>query len=143
MAKLKLGSTAKTSQTKSTVLLYGESGSGKTTWASTWTNPVFVVPTIGLGELRSLSDQDFPVISFDSFKEMQEQLHLLGKTVLRGDLICDTLIIDNLTTIQFMLQNDLKETSGKQKLEWEEWGKYTNILNDMLYTMHKARPNII
>ena len=143
MTKLKLGSTSKSGHTKSTVLLYGESGSGKTTWASTWPNPVFVVPTIGLGELQSLSDQDFPVITFESFKEMQEQLNLLGKAVLKDDLLCDTLVIDNLTTIQFMLQSDLKETSGKQKLEWDEWGKYTNILNEMLYTMHKAPPNII
>ena len=141
--KLNLGSTSDFKDSKVSVLLFGESGAGKTTWASTWPNPVFLVPTIAETEMVALAHMDLPMILFDSLNEMTSQVKLLGEAIQRGELVCDTLVIDNLTAIQLMLQQDLKKSSGKTKLEFDEWNIYTATFQSLLTELHKLPPHVI
>ena len=145
---LNLKSTQDFSGEKVSVLLYGEPGAGKTTWASTWPNPVFLVPTIAETEMVALAHMDLPVIMFDTIEELEEQMGLLGKAIDSGDLVCDTLVIDNLTAIQLMIQQDLGisadiDIEKKDAYKFKRWSVYTSIFQRMLTGLHKLSPHII
>lgn len=141
--KLNLRSTKDFADSKVSLLLYGAPGAGKTTFAASWPNPVFFVPQSAETEMHALTHMDLPVVGFDSLEGMSDQVKALGKAIEAGDILCDTLVIDNLTAIQLMLQQDLKNTSGKVKLEFDEWSIYTDAFQKLLLEMHKLPPHII
>lgn len=143
MAELILTSTAAASSQKATVLLYGDNGSGKTTFASTWPNPVFLVPSISLNEMKSLTKSDFPVVPFDNLRQLDEQVNALGQSILAGKLRCNTIVVDNLTAMQTAIEDEMKRTSGKAKLEWEEWGRFTSVFARLLSALHQLPPHIL
>jgi|GEM_PF-4183191 len=140
---LQLSSTNESASQKTTVLLYGDNGSGKTEFASTWPNPVFLVPTISQNEMKTLSKHDFKVALFKDLKELHQQVNDLGKAILKGELRCNTIVVDNLTAMQTALEEELKTSSGKGKLEWEEWGKFASVFTKLLDALHKLPPHII
>lgn len=140
---LQISYTSEASSQKSTILLYGANGSGKTTFAATWPNPVFLVPWISRNEMKSLASSSFPVVYFKDLKELKAQVNALGKAVLDGSLKCDTIIVDNLTAIQTALEEELKSASGKSKLEWEEWGRFASVFTSLLDSLHKLPPHVI
>lgn len=140
---LKLSYTDEAASQKSTVLLYGDNGSGKTTFASTWPNPVFLVPALSMNEMKSLVKHKFPIVSFDSLKELKEQVNELGKAILKGDIRCDTIVVDNLTAIQMALEEELKRTGRRDKLEWDDWGKFLSVFKNLLESLHKLPPHIV
>ncbi len=137
---LHISSTKEASSPRATVLLYGDNGSGKTTFASTWPNPVFLVPWISRGEMKSLSDDDFPVIYFDSLKE---QTKLLCRAVLTGEMRCNTIVVDNLTAIQMALEEEIKRTGNRDKMNWDDWGKFLSVFQNLLASLHKLPPHVI
>lgn len=143
MGILQLNSTNEAKSSKATVLLYGDNGSGKTAFASTWPDPVFLVPYVARNEMKTLAKHNFPVVYFDDLKELKAQVNLLGKEILSGKLRCGTIVVDNLTAIQMALEEELKTSSGKDKLEWSEWGKFTSVFAGLLSSLHKLPPHII
>lgn len=140
---LELASTSGAAAQKVTALVYGNNGTGKTTFASTWPNPVFLVPWLSRGEMKTLAKQDFPVIYFKNLRELNEQTSALCKAVDNKELVCDTIVVDNLTAMQIALKEELKATSGKAKLEWEDWDKLTSTFMRLLESLHKLPPHII
>ena len=140
---LQLSSTDESVSQKTTVLLYGDNGSGKTEFASTWPNPVFLVPWISRNEMKTLSKHKFPVALFKNLSEMHQQVNDLGNDILKGKLRCDTIVVDNLTAMQTALEEELKVSSGKGRLEWEEWGKFASVFTKLLDALHKLPPHVI
>jgi len=132
MAVLKMMSTMDVPAERATILLYGDNGSGKTTFAATWPNPVFLVPAIAVNELRALKDFDLPVIPFAGTKDLEEQVTALGKEILGGRLRCSTLVVDNLTAFQLMVEEELKVTANKDKLDFSEWGVFTTLFKRLM-----------
>lgn len=107
------------------VMLYGENGSGKTHFAGTWPHPIFLVPWIARGEMRTWADTDLPVIFFESMADLSEQLILLKKAMDRKNVTCKTIVLDNLTTTQLVFEAEIKEENNIEKLEYAHWAKYT------------------
>lgn len=143
MAQLKLTSTLKVQQEKATILLYGDNGSGKTTFAATWPNPVFLVPGLALNEMRSLDGEDIPVVVFDSMSDLDGQVNALGKDILAGKVICNTLVVDNLTAFQLMVEEELKTSTNKDKLEFNEWGIFTTLFQRLMKALHKLPCHVL
>jgi len=138
MAKLKLKSTMDIAEDNNyTVLLYGEAGSGKTTFAHTWPAPVFLVPEMAENEMKSICDQDLPVVVFADMDDFYEQVKSLKKAIHKGQLLCRTLVVDNLTTIQQQFEDEIKQARGLDKLDWEEWGKFTSYFMKIKNELHK------
>ena len=140
---LQLTTTDESVSQKTTILLYGDNGTGKTTLAATWPNPVFLVPSICRNEMKSLSRHQFFVALFSNLKELHQQVNDLGRDIMAGKLACGTIVVDNLTGMQTALEEELKATSGKAKLDWEEWGKFASVFTKLLDSLHKLPPHII
>lgn len=132
---------SKTSELKNelfyNVLIYGATGAGKTSFAATFPNPVFLVPEIARGEMRTLSGYDLPVIFFKSMNDLKEQLECLGRSIEKGHVSCKTLVLDNLTITQLLFEDDIKRDFGVDKLEWEHWGKFTSFFVRLMTTIKK------
>ena len=145
MAKSKLNLTTTTAckSEYSTVLLYGDNGSGKTTFAGTWPNPVFLVPGLALNEMRTLEDYNLPVVTFDTIAELRTQITAITKAIHREELICDTLVVDNLTAMQLLVEEQLKADANKVKLEWEEWGQFSSLFSLLMKELHSLPCNVI
>jgi hypothetical protein len=125
------------------VLLYGTNGSGKTRFASTWPFPIFFTPLMAQNELRSIISTHVRAILFDSMLEAREQTVALGEAMKAGKIQCKTIVIDNLTTIQTLFEIEVKNKSGHDKMEWEDWGRFTNYFVDWMTIMHRWPVNII
>jgi hypothetical protein len=145
MAKtsLKLSHTDKLDLVGTKVLLYGTNGSGKTHFAATWPFPVFFTPVMAANELRTISNQNIPVVLFDTMAELKEQTSALGEAMKRNEVKCKTIIVDNLTTIQTLFEVEIKAKSGKDKLEWEDWGKFTTFFVEWMTLLHRWPVNVI
>lgn len=140
---LNLSSTKDSAGGKATVLLYGDNGSGKTTFAATWPYPVFLVPEFAANEMKSLSEMDLPVILFENRKHLKAQVEELGDAVKKGNLRCDTLIVDNLTAMQLVVQEELKKEADVDKMKFDEWNKFTAVFKGLLTSLHKMPPHVI
>lgn len=140
---LQLSSTKDSTTQKTTVLLYGENGSGKTTFAATWPNPVFLVPEFAANEMKSLSGYDLPVLYFENRKHLKAQVEGVGREVAAGNILCNTFVVDNLTAGQLILQEELKEAANVEKMRYDEWDKLAAISKTIMLSLHKMPPHVI
>jgi hypothetical protein len=102
----KIGKTSDHASRKVTVLLYGQNGTGKTYFASTFPHPVFLVPAIASNEMKTIAGFDLPVMTFESMDDFKLGLTELGKQVKAKKLDCKTVVVDNcfgfpLTTVTY------------------------------------------
>jgi len=118
------------------VLLYGTNGSGKTHFSSTWPKPLFIVPVIGLNELKTIEDYDLPYVTFNSIDDLKGKVKELGGMLQKDPDLFKTLVFDSLTTTQTMFETELKERSRVDKMEWEDWGKFTTTFVGLLTSLH-------
>ena len=125
-------------------LLYGPNGGGKTRFASTFPNPYFLVTELSANEMKTLADEDIPIITFSNITGMAKQVEEFAALVQRGDLPdCNTLVIDNLTSIQLLVEQELKEAGKRTKLEWDDWGKFTSLFTKMMSELNGLPIHVI
>lgn len=142
MAKkaLKLQSPQEAVQGKLSILLYGPPGSGKSTFASTFPGPYYIVPSIASSELRTLEGLGFEnnVVLFESINELADQVMALAQEIKAGNLPdCHTIVFDNLTSAQLMAEQELLEKkAGKNQLEWEDWNTLSKLWKTLLAILH-------
>jgi len=136
---LKLASAQDVTPLKSTLLLYGPPGSGKTTFASTFPGPYFLVPSISANEMKALTNSGLEnnIVVFKDITEMVTQIKAFVKSVKAGELPdCHSVVFDNLTSAQMLAEQELLEKTGKQKLEWAEWAEFSKLWKGLLYELH-------
>lgn len=75
-------------------MFYGESGTGKTVFASTWPNPVFLNADDGLASVR-LPVADIPISDWNTLYEVTEYL-------VEGNHPYQTIVVDSLNEIQHL-----------------------------------------
>ena len=144
--KLKLSSVDDVAPKKSTIILYGDAASGKSTFASTFPGPYFIVPAISANEMKVLkgSGLENNIVVFDTITEMYEQVQVLAETIKQGKLPdCHTIVFDNLTSAQTLAEQELREKSTGDSPGWKEWGEFSNLWKSMLYILHQLPVHII
>jgi len=156
MARLKTQSSS-----KFVILLWGPAMSGKTVLASQFPNPYFIDLDGQMGSVRALSnkykmDFDFPVINIDSsptededfialcgdrfakmnaWKKTKKLVEKLSQTLDENS----TLVLDNLSRASEYLLDEIKERTGRQQLQIQDWGTFVDemkILVDYLHTRY-------
>lgn len=152
MSKLQLGSTSELMKnTDCRIFLYGENRSGKTRFTSTWPRPLYIVPELGMSEMKTVADSDFPLVSFSSMDDCYQQVLEVAKLVRAGKhiggYIPRTIIFDNLSTAQVMFERELKtddETDEvKDTLTWEDWGKQKSLITSIFSLLHSCPAHVI
>lgn len=126
------------------VLLYGKNGGGKTHFAATWPDPVFIVPQMARSEVRTIGhDDQVQVLLFESIVDMKNQIVELGKAIEKGRVPCRTIVFDNLTTTQMLFEDELKAAKNIDKLEWDDWSKFKTIFSQLMTSLHSWPVHVI
>lgn len=123
------------------VFLYGDNRSGKTHFAGTWPNPVFIVPKIGLNEMKTLKGQDIAVIPFAGLEDCEKQISDLVKEIKSGSkrlpYVPKTLVFDNLTTANQLWLEELEDTtSDERKVQRNKWGLMRSYVVAFMRMLH-------
>lgn len=92
------------------VTLVGEGGSGKTSLAATFPNPVFIRTEDGMLSLGENAPMAFPVAT--SSEEVAEQIRALG----REDHDFKTLVIDSISKLHTIIEKEITEADGSRSI---------------------------
>lgn len=102
------------------VLVYGTSGSGKTYFASTFPDPVFIDLEGGLGTTKTkpLRIPKDPKRVVDNFPELVETGTMLSESLKGGKAPFKTVVIDSLSEmVEIVLRNILSEFDANRQYE--------------------------
>lgn len=128
-------------------LIYGDNRTGKTHFCGTWPRPLWLVPEVGAGELRTVGRYDFPVVYFNTMQNARDQIREIfelieaGKPI--GGYVPRTLVIDNLTTAQMSWEEDLKRERDKVKLDWADWGAIKSTILTFMVNLQKLPCHVL
>ena len=102
------------------IVLYGGAGVGKTTWAATTKNPIFILTEDGMGKVEA---PHFPLAT--SFDKVIENL----KTLLNEDHNYSTVVIDSIDWLEPLIWNKACEDNNWRSIEQPGYGKgYVEVL---------------
>jgi len=140
------------------VLLYGPSGTGKTTLASTFPNPVFVDLDDGM---LSLEGQDITYYTLNShpssdpdlIKMIGEKLAIsddaYAKSVEVIEQLCntftekDTLVIDSITFLNDYALATVLASENQKKPRIQDWGAAQKLIESIVSNINFADCNIV
>ena len=122
--------------------LYGPSGTGKTTLASTYPKPMLYFNILDNGT-DSISDvEGIDVVDITTAEELREQVLWCVKQANKGKLMYKTIVTDTLTQLQGILVKEMGEkkklkASGKRAgdfgtLTKQDWGQIAGELKDFI-----------
>ena len=121
----------------SSAALYGRSGTGKTTLASTWPKPILYLNILDNGE-ESISDvENLDVVDIETSDDLLEQILWLAKKAGKGTLAYKTIILDTMTQLQGIFVREMGDSKklpkGKRagdfgSLTRQDWGKIAGDL---------------
>ena len=123
------------------IFLYGGNRSGKTHFAGTFPNPVFIVPKISLNELKTVSDQEIIVVPFTGMQDCLEQITGLVEAIRKKPHTLaytpKTIVFDNLTTANQLWLDELEEASGdERKVPRNKWGLMRSYVVAYMRLLH-------
>lgn len=136
---MKIQSTKTTKNKFLNILVYGESGYGKTVFGSTAPDPLFLSAESGLLSLNRMGSFDF--IEIKNFKDMIDAYNFLA--VEKHSY--KTIIIDSLTEIQTQCMDAILDEKQKNKdeISFNDWGKLLNRMVDMVRKFRDLPCNLI
>lgn len=123
-----------------TCCLYGESRSGKTEFAATWPNPIFISDgteggyiTIRRMDKSKFFDQPPKVIEVFTTQDIYAAVTLIEDTAKKTPGKYATVVIDSLSFIQDLVLDELASTRDK----WEMYGKLKDIVRRLMIRIHQ------
>ena len=117
------------------VLIYGKSGTGKTTFASTFPKPYVFDFDGGMLSQRS-KDVDFD--TYDTWNGVLSKLEELER-----EKKYETLVLDSVTTMQEYMMKQILTLTRKPRGTQYEWGILVLDLKDLFLRLSKMAPNIV
>ncbi len=108
---------------KVNMLLYGPPGSGKTTIAGTFPNPIYLNIEAGV---NTLMGQDIDFVDINEWEEVKE----VYNSLISGELKYESVIIDSVT--ELMKKRGLEIQGSRQSLRIQDWGILIREIEDMM-----------
>lgn len=139
--------TLNTDNMKLKVLVYGGSGTGKTTFSATFPKPFIFDFDGGLLSVRGRDIEYETYVdksmlrpdAFERFSTKLEELHGMAS------LPYQTVVLDSITTMQEAVLRSIQSTNrtlGKQTT-LQEWGMLVGKMEDILYRINSLNVNIV
>lgn len=138
---------------KTTAALYGRSGTGKTTLASTWPKPILYLNILDDGDDSIKDVEGIDVVDITTGEKLQEQILWLAKKANRGKLVYKTIIIDTMSQLQTILVNEMgvnkKLAKGKKRpgdfgtLTKQDWGQIAGDLKAVIMDIRALPVNSV
>jgi hypothetical protein len=142
--------TLSTDNMKLKVLVYGGSGTGKTTFASTFPKPFFFDFDGGMLSVRGKDVEyesyvDKSMLCPDAYNRFSSQLDNMSSALAGGHLPFQTVVLDSITTLQEAMLRDIQKTNktlGKQTT-LQEWGILVGKMEDILYRITSLNVHMV
>jgi hypothetical protein len=112
-------------------IVFGGYGTGKTKFCGTWPNPFFLAAEDGM---MTLKDTEIPFIGLDADKAIYSTvLDILAMASNKQGVFenVDTFVIDSMSKLNRLMIDEIKEESGGDKFEFDEWGKLRSRMNKL------------
>ena len=151
MKKLTVTTTKKAASSQyQKLFLYGLPGSGKTHFAGTFPLPLFISSKATVSELQTHSDQEISVVTFTTVQDFVDTIQAVYETMMAGkpigDYIPKTIIIDNITEIQNLIQHEMlhddetkkgNQAHGQKVMSDRDWGVLRDVLMHARVQLYK------
>lgn len=132
---------------RASIMLYGEPGTGKTWFCGTAPKPHFLCSEEGIVGLRIAGIKG----GFTTFKDYNDFLVALGdlenNDVLHKVEPFDTLCLDSLTELSYVIYNEVKRITGQNVLRIQDWGLVTDktrmCVNQLLGFKRQGKAHVI
>ena len=142
--------TLTTDNMKLKILMYGGSGTGKTTFAGTFPKPYFFDFDGGVLSLRDHDIEyetysDKSVLRPEAFSKFEAKIEEFKSQLAAGTLPYQTVVLDSITTMQESCLRQIQyanRTVGKQTT-LQEWGILVGKMEDVLYTFTSLNVHIV
>jgi len=127
--------TTSITDTKLKVLVYGASGSGKTTFGSTAPKPIFASAENGL---LAIADKELPFVQIaskvdllDLYKYLRDEKHDY-----------ETVVIDSITEINEVIKVDIEKKTGRA-MQLKDWGELAKTIEKILRMFRDLPMNVV
>jgi len=120
------------------MIVYGDSGVGKTTFAAGFPKPLLICPEKGL---LSVAGQDLPYIEIEKWDEIEEVYLYLLKAESRKQY--DTIVVDSLTDLQQRALSFILDANGREFPEQRDWGQLLEVMRRFLRQMGDLPYNLV
>lgn len=116
-------------------LIYGASGTGKTTFWGSAKDVIFASSENGL---LSIADKKVAMAEIKTLQNLKELKDFLQKE----DHSFKTLVIDSITDINSIIKDSIEEKTGRQ-MQIKEWGELANSIKSILNDIKNIDMNVI
>jgi phage nucleotide-binding protein len=124
-------------QTHMKVLVYGRSGTGKTTFASTFPGPILFLDIKENGT-ESVSDvEGAERLDIESVSDMNE----IFDALLADPKLYKTVIIDSVTMLEKIVVAEVKAKT--KKMTFKEWGEVSATLNEIIISFRDLPCHVV
>lgn len=115
-----------------TALIYGRSGTGKTTFSATWPKPLLIVDIREKGTDSVVGEPGIDVISIDTWEELEETYWFLKS----GDHKYKTVVLDQVSQMQDLAKRKALKDDGKSEdsviFSRRIWGNIAGMMTTWL-----------
>lgn len=116
-------------------LIYGDSGSGKTSFGATAPNVIFASAEAGL---LSVWNKRIPYVEIKTLKDLQDLYLYLSK----GGHPYETVVIDSISEINDLIKSQLEAKRGRA-LQIQDWGEIAKQIEDVLRKFRSLDMHVI
>lgn len=136
MTNLKIVKPTDTVQEALKMVVYGDSGVGKTVFGSTAPKPLYISCEAGL---LSIADKDIDVVEINDWPDLVAVFDLLKS----GKHQYKSVVLDSLTELQKKHQDYLLSKGGQQRLTMQGWGDNILAMRKVCRAFRDLNMNII
>lgn len=121
------------------MLLYGRSGTGKTTLASTFPSPILLIDVKDKGTDSVVDVPELDMLSAETWEDVELVYWMLKA----GEHKYKTLIIDTISMAQTVLVQGILEQTGKEAMSQQLWGEVSGSMQPIVIAMRDLPMHVV